>query len=159
MTVGSTNRSSALKALVCAPDVAQGLALLGQRAFLLLEIPVFLGLPTLLRVPTLGAGDAALRADCSAIAAIWSDVIGRGGQGLCFPAAMGCRGRSLLSTCQRTSPRVTSRRLSKSHQESYREMRAGADPRLHMYRRMSEEPTYPLRMRTHALAPFGSRQD
>lgn len=38
-------------------------------------------------------------------------------------------------------------------------MRAGADPRLHMYRRMSEEPTYPLRMRTHALAPFGSRQD
>jgi len=43
-----------------------------------------------LRVPALGTGDAALRADCSAIAAIWSDVIGRGGQGLipasCFQA-------------------------------------------------------------------------
>ena len=50
------------KGLAFTPDVAQGLALLGQRAFLLLEIPVFLGLPTLLRVPTLGAGDAALRA-------------------------------------------------------------------------------------------------
>lgn len=79
-----------------------------------------------LRVPALGTGDAALRADCSAIAAIWSDVIGRGGQGL-IPAE---RLRRLLAMPPGMGPffrppsygpvaRVLPhRRLSKSHQES-----------------------------------------
>ena len=66
------------------PDLAQEDAPIARWALLLLEIPVFLGLPTLLRVPALGAGDAALRARCCAslhpaIVWLWADVIEGGG--------------------------------------------------------------------------------